>query len=247
MTLIDNRAPFCPDALISSLKIRNSRPSTIRGRPPFEGTGCCRNPTVTVGSTKTAVDRCDTVAAAIKGAAKGFEFKTHEKTEDESHGILDTLNKTISVRADLSKEDALRVLVQQVAAANVLMRDRRHFQGISPADMANINTVEASAIAHTVCKRLNLNAPALTAPDFEGMSDSNISRFAENVGVIRSVSQRMINSAEGAVAKELYEEAQAAAEKEKPQPEITDAKPKEKKTVRQPKQMQRTKSEVAMG
>lgn len=177
----------------------------------------------------TAVDRYDTVAAAIKGAAKGFEFKTHEKTEDESHGILDTLNKTISVRADLSKEDALRVLVQQVAAANVLMRDRRHFQGISPADMANINTVEASAIAHTVCKRLKLNAPALTAPDFEGMSDSNISRFAENVGVIRSVSQRMINSAEGAVVKELYEEAQAAAEKEKAQPEITDAKPKEKK------------------
>ena len=86
--------------------------------------------------------------------------------------------------------------------------------------MANINTVEASAIAHTVCKRLNLNAPALTAPVFEGMSDSNISRFAENVGVIRSVSQRMINSAEGAVAKELYEEAQAAAEKEKAQPEI---------------------------
>lgn len=204
-------------------------------------------PVKDVFADSTAVDRCDTVAAAIKGAAKGFEFKTHEKTEDESHGILDTLNKTISVRADLSKEDALRVLVQQVAAANVLMRDRRHFQGISPADMANINTVEASAIAHTVCKRLNLNAPALTAPDFEGMSDSNISRFAENVGVIRSVSQRMINSAEGAVAKELYAEAQAAAEKEKPQPEITDAKPKEKKTVRQPKQMQRTKSEVAMG
>ena len=77
------------------------------------------------------------------------------------------------------------------------------------------------------------------------MSDSNISRFAENVGVIRSVSQRMINSAEGVVAKELYAEAQAAAEKT--EPEITDAKPKEKKTVRQPKQMQRTKSEAVMG
>ena len=84
-------------------------------------------PVKDVFAGSTAVDRCDTVAAAIKGAAKGFEFKTHEKTEDESHGILDTLNKTISVRADLSKEDALRVLVQQVAAANVLMRDRRHF------------------------------------------------------------------------------------------------------------------------
>ena len=191
------------------------------------------------------IDRCDIVVAAIKGTAKDFEFKTHEKTEDESHGILDTLNKTISVRADLSKEDALRVLVQQVSAANVLMRDRRHFQWITPTDMANINTIEVSAIAHTVCKRLNLNAPALVAPDFEGMSDSNISRFAENVGVIRSVSQRMINSAEGVVAKELYAEAQAAAEKT--EPEITDAKPKEKKTVRQPKQMQRTKSEAVMG
>ena len=38
-----------------------------------------------------------------------------------------------------------------------------------------------------------------------------------------------------------------AAEKEKTEPEITDVKPKEKKTVRQPKQMQRTKSEAVMG
>lgn len=209
-------------------------------------------PVKDVFSDSTALDRYDTITAAIKSTAKGFDFTTHEETEDESHGILDTLNKTISVRADLSKEDALRVLVQQVAAANVLMRDRRHFQGLGPNDMANINTIEASAIAHTVCKRLNLTAPTLTAPDFEGMSDSNISRFAENVGVIRSVSQRMINSAEGAVAKELFAEAQAAAEAEKAkeetaaEPTVTDVKPKKQYTVKQPKQMQRTKSEVAM-
>ena len=52
-------------------------------------------PVKDVFADSTAVDRCDTVAAAIKGAAKGFEFKTHEKTDDESHGVLDTLNKTI--------------------------------------------------------------------------------------------------------------------------------------------------------
>ena len=200
----------------------------------------------------TALDRYDTVAAALKGAARGFDFTTHAESEDASHGLLDTLNKTISIRSDLSKEDALRVLVQQVATANVVMRDRRHFQGIAPNDMANINTVEASAIAHTVCKRLNLKVPSLTAPDFNGMSDSNISRFAENVGVIRSVSQRMINSVEGAVAKELFAEAQAAAEAENAknetavEPAVTDVKPKKQRTVKQPKQMQRTKSEVAM-
>ena len=67
-------------------------------------------PVKDVFADNAAVDRCDTVATAIKGAAKGFEFKTHEKTEDESHGILDTLNKTISVRADLSKEDKTRII-----------------------------------------------------------------------------------------------------------------------------------------
>lgn len=200
----------------------------------------------------SALDRYDTVTAAIQSTAKGFDFTTHAENEDESHGILDTLNKTISIRADLSKEDALRVLVQQVAAANVLMRDRRHFQGLGPNDMANVNSVEASAIAATVCKKLNISAPAMTVPDFEGMSDSNISRFAENVGVIRSVSQRMINSAEGAVAKELFAEAQAAAEAEKAkeetaaEPAVTDVKQTEKKSVKRTKPMQRTKSEVAM-
>ena len=200
----------------------------------------------------SALDRYDAVTAAIKSTAKGFEFKTHEENEDESHGILDTLNKTISIRADLSKEDALRVLVQQVAAANVLTRDRRHFQGLGPNDMANVNSVEASAIAAAVCKKLNISAPAMTAPNFEGMTDANISRFAENVGVIRSVSQRMINSAEGAVAKELFAEAQAAAEAEKnkeetaAEPAVTDVKQTEKKSVKRTKPVQRTKSEVAM-
>ena len=197
----------------------------------------------------TALERFETVANAIQDTAKDFEFTSHTKETDESHGILDTLNKTISVRSDLTKAEALRVLIQQVAAANVLMRDRRHFQGITPADMQSINTIEANAVAYTVCKRLNLNTPALISPDFEGMSDSNISRFAENVGVIRSISQRMINAAEGAVVKELFAEAQAAAEAEKEKPEltVTDVKPKTQKTVRQPKQAQRTKNEAVMG
>lgn len=66
----------------------------------------------------------ETIQTALQESAKGYEFKTHDEGEDKSHAILDTLNKTISIRSDLSKEDALLVLISQVATANVLGRDR---------------------------------------------------------------------------------------------------------------------------
>lgn len=196
---------------------------------------------------KAAYDRYDVVTEALKGSVKGFEFKTHEPAEDESYGVLDTLNKTISLRSDLSKEEALTTLVRQVATANVVMRNRQFAQGLTPADMDNIRSVEASAVAYTISKRLRIAETALIAPDFEGMSDKSISKFAENVGVIRSISQRIINAAEGAVSNELYEQAQKEAEKQKgtPAPEAVEVRKTEKTTVKTTP-ARKKKAEVAM-
>ena len=71
--------------------------------------------------------------------------------------------------------------------------------------MENIRAVETSAIAFTVAKRLNLQDQTLTVPNFENMQDEDIAKFADNIGVVRSVSQRMINATEGAVNNYLYE------------------------------------------
>lgn len=195
----------------------------------------------------TALEHYDVVKAALEGSVKGFAFKTHELAEDESYGVLDTLNNTISLRADLSKQDALRTLVQQVATANVLMRGQ-YSKGLSASDMGNIRSVEASAITYAVCQRLNLGETTYAVPDFDGMSDKSISRFAENIGTIRSISQRIINAAEGAVSKELYEQAQKLAEKENAEakPEVSDVKQTVQQSVKRTKATQKTKTEVAM-
>lgn len=186
----------------------------------------------------------DLIRSALQETAKGYEFKTHDESEDKSHAILDTLNKSISIRSDLSKEDALLVLIRQVATANVLGRDRRNFQGLTPNDMENINAVEASAIAYTVAKRLNLEEQKLVEPDFENQPDISITKLADNLGVIRSISQRMINTAEGAVNNYLYEQAKAQAEQEAAASQETQAapaKPTAKRTTQKAK-----KAEVAM-
>lgn len=199
-----------------------------------------------------AIDKYyDTVKNGLMESLKGYEFKTHETNEDASYGVLDTLNKTISTRSDLSKSETLLVLIKQVAAANVVMRDRRNFQGLSPNELENIRSVEMSAIAYTVAKRLNLEEQPLIYPDFKDMSDENIAKFADNVGVIRSVSQRMINATEGAVGKLIYEEEKAkTAESEIPAetPTMSTTKDENKpaKTAKKPRQMQKIKSEVAM-
>ena len=190
----------------------------------------------------------DIIRDALQSTAKGYEFKTHDESEDKSHAILDTLNKTISIRSDLSKEDALLVLIRQVAMANVLGRDRRNFQGLTPNDMENINAVEASAIAYTVAKRLNLEEQKLVEPDFENQPDISIVKLADNLGVIRSISQRMINTTEGAVNNYLYEQEKAKAEQQaaesaaaQPESQSEPVKPAAKRSSQKSK-----KAEVAM-
>lgn len=199
-------------------------------------------------SGDAAKEHYDVIRSALQDTANGYEFTTHDESEDKSHAILDTLNKTISIRSDLSKEDALLVLIRQVAMANVLGRDRRNFQGLTPNDMENINAVEASAIAYTVAKRLNLEEQKLVEPDFENQPDISIVKLADNLGVIRSISQRMINKIEGAVNGYLYEQAKAQAEQEtaestaaQPEPQPEPVKPAAKRSSQKSK-----KAEVAM-
>ncbi len=199
-------------------------------------------------SGDAAKEHYDLIRDALQSTAKGYEFNTHDDSEDKSHAILDTLNKTISIRSDLSKEDALLVLIRQVATANVLGRDRRNFQGLTPNEMENINAVEASAIAYTVAKRLNLEEQKLVEPDFENQPDISITKLADNLGVIRSISQRMINTTEGAIGNYLYEQEKAKAEREaaesaaaQPEPQPEPVKPAPKRSAQKSK-----KAEVAM-
>ena len=189
-----------------------------------------------------AGEHYDLIRSVLQDAAKGYEFTTHDESEDKSHAVLDTLNKTISIRSDLSKEDALLVLIRQVATANVLGRDRRNFQGLTPNEMENIRAVETSAIAYTVAKRLHLKDQNITVPDFKDMQDVDIAKFADNLGVIRSVSQRIINTVEGAVNNYLYEQAKAQAEQE-----VTADKSEQKSSSKKPtgKRIMK-KAEVAM-
>ena len=114
--------------------------------------------------------------------------------------------------------------------------------------MENINAVEASAIAYTVAKRLNLEEQKLVEPDFENQPDISIVKLADNLGVIRSISQRMINKTEGAVNGYLYEQAKAQAEQEaaestaaQPEPQSEPVKPAAKRSSQKSK-----KAEVAM-
>lgn len=184
------------------------------------------------------------IRTALQESAKGYKFKTHDESEDKSHAILDTLNKTISIRSDLSKEDALLVLISQVATANVLGRDRRNFQGLTSNEMENIRAVEISAIAYTVAKRLHLQNEKLVVPDFDDMEDSDIAKFADNIGVIRSISQRLINHTEGAVNNVIYEQAKAKAEQESAETQIEE-KTAQAKTTKRSAQSKK-KAEVVM-
>lgn len=201
-------------------------------------------PVKDVFAGKATEEHYDVIREAIQNSAKGYEFKTHDESEDKSHAVLDTLNKTISVRSDLSKEDALLVLINQVATANVLGRDRRNFQGLTPNDIENINAVEASAIAYTVAKRLNMKEQKLVEPDFENQPDISIVKFADNIGVIRSISQRLISNAEGAVNNAIYEQEKAAQEAAESTAE-PEAKPEPVKAAKRPAQSKK-KSEVTM-
>lgn len=196
---------------------------------------------------EVAVDKYDLMTAALKGSAKGFEYGVSTELDEGTDAVLDTDSKTIILRDGLPKDKALKTLINQIAAANVLTRNRQHFRGLNSYDMKNITAVEISGVSHTVAKRFGLEMTAVQ-PDFTDMSDENISKFAENVGVIRSVSQKMITAVENAIEYQLRTEKEAkvqAEAAEQPTPEIQDVKQTVTK-IKKTKQSQMKKAEVAM-
>lgn len=199
---------------------------------------------------EVAVDKYDLITNALKGTIKGFEFGTSTELDKGTDAQLDTDSKTITLRAGLPKDKALKTLINQIAAANVLMRNRQHFRGLNSYDMKNTTAVEISGVSYAVGKRLGLKMPVVL-PDFTDMSDENIAKFAENVGVIRSVSQKMIAAVENAVSQQIQREREAKAKEEAvaapapAEPEIKDVKPVEHK-VRKTRESQMKKAEVTM-
>lgn len=195
-----------------------------------------------------AVDKHDLITDALKGSVKGFEFGVSSELDEGTDAVLDTDSKTITLRDGLPQDKALKTLINQIAAANVLTRSRQHFRGLNSYDMKNITAVEISGVSYTVAKRLGLEMTAIQ-PDFTDMSDENIAKFAENVGVIRSVSQKMISAVENAIERQVQTEKEAKAQAEAAtapaQPEIAEVKSVEQK-VKKTKQSQMKKAEVAM-
>lgn len=152
-----------------------------------------------------AVDKYKIITEALKSTVKDFEFGVSTELDEGTDALLDTESKTITLRENLPKDKALKTLVNQIAAANVLMRNRQHFRGLNAYDIKNITGVEISGASYAVGKRLGLEI-SVVLPDFTNMSDENIAKFAENVGVIRSVSQKMICAIENAIKKQIEKE-----------------------------------------
>lgn len=195
-----------------------------------------------------AVDKYNIVTTALKSSVKGFEFGTSNDLDENTDALLDTNAKTITIREGIPQDKAMKTLINQIAAANVLTRDRRHFRGLNTYDMPNITAEEISGVSHSVGKRLGLEMPAVI-PDFKDMSDENIAKFGDNVGVIRSISQKMIAAIENAIQYQLQAEKEAKEKSEAvaapTAPEIQEVKPIEQK-VKKTKQAQMSKTEVAM-
>ena len=159
----------------------------------------------------------DFITDVLKGTIKGFEFG-----ESES----------------LGKEAKLKTLINQIAAANVLTRDRRNFTGIRSSEM---NGVEMSAITYIVANRLGLKTDKLTELDFSKFGEKDFARFAGNIGVIRSVSQKIIMAVENKLSYELHKQKTAAAE-----PKVTEVKPVKTENIKSPASKGKKKTEVTM-
>ena len=120
----------------------------------------------------------------------------------------------------------------------MLTRDRRNFTGIRSSEM---NGVEMSAITYIVANRLGLKTDKLTEPDFSKFGEKDFARFAGNIGVIRSVSQKIIMAVENKLSYELHKQKTAATE-----PKVTEVKPAKTKIIKSPASKGKKKTEVTM-
>ena len=150
----------------------------------------------TTGRVEDYDSHYDTISEALMATLKGYEFKTAKMEND---GILNTMQKTVTFREGMTQEETIKTLVEQVAAALVVNRERSRSQGLNADHIPNIAALEISAASNIVAKRLGIEYENLQEPEFGNMTEYEIEKFASNIGVARSVSQVMIMAMDNAI------------------------------------------------
>ena len=145
----------------------------------------------------TLTEHCDIVETALKDILSGYVFN---EGNIEIDGILDTHQRTITLKSGINEKSKIAVLINQIAAALVIGRNRDNFQGLRVEQLSNIVTVEISAAANIVAGKLGLENFNLVEPDISKISDEDLHKFSNNLGVIRSISQIMIRGIENALS-----------------------------------------------
>jgi hypothetical protein len=92
----------------------------------------------------------------------------------------------------------------------VIGRNRDKFQGLRSEQLPNITAIETSAIASIVARKLGLDGGVLVEPDITKMSGEELSKFSNNIGVVRSISQLMVKGIENALSADAAEKKLAA-------------------------------------
>jgi hypothetical protein len=170
--------------------------SQTDGEPPLEWI-----------TDKTLTDNCAVVTAALKDT---LNYYTFAEGNIETDGILDTRTRTITLKSGLEKEAKINALIRQIAAALVVGRNRDKFQGLRAEQLPNVTAIEISAIASIVARKLGLESGAIAEPDTTKMTDEELQKFSNNIGVIRSISQLMIKGIENALSADATEKKLAA-------------------------------------
>jgi len=157
---------------------------------------------------KTLEENPTLIEAALKDTLNSYTFNEGQIDAD---GMLDTRNRTITLKSGMDEKQKLSTLVRQIAAALVVGRNRDRFQGLRQEQLPNVTAVEVSAAANVVARKLGLDGGSLSEPDISNMSDEDLQKFSNNIGVVRSISQLMIKGIENALAAQAAEQKLEAA------------------------------------
>lgn len=157
---------------------------------------------------KTLTEHPAIVESALKDALNNYTFA---EGQIETDGILDTRQRTITLKSGLDEKSKLAALIRQIAAALVVGRNRERFQGLRAEQLPNVTAIEISAAANVVARKLGLEGGNLAEPDITKMSDEDLQKFSNNIGVIRSISQLMITGVENALSANATEKKLEAA------------------------------------
>jgi hypothetical protein len=151
------------------------------------------------------------VESALKDTLNGYTFT---EGQIETDGMLDTRERTITLKSGLDEKAKLAALIRQIAAALVVGRNRDRFQGLRADRLPNITAIEISAAANVVARKLGLEGGKLAEPDVSKMTGEDLQKFGSNIGVARSISQLMITGVENALSAEATEKKLEAARAE---------------------------------